>query len=149
MFERSLEKSAKLHHKQKQRETSGVLMEQRESYSTIRNPNGPVIPQWNSQTEPQWNSLKIPLKLHSKTPPKRHQSTKIPGNGIQPSPTAPKLHQSLHTVEKVPFFKMLAESFVFRYYFLLYFHDTFSIHFKSIKPQRWCRDFIIINVPLK
>ena len=94
MFKRSLEKSEKPHHMQKQRETGGVPTEQRESHPTIRNPNRPVTPQRNSQTEPQRNSLKLPLRYHSKTPPKCHQPTEIPDNGIQPPP-AP--HHSTHS----------------------------------------------------
>ena len=90
MFKRSLEKSEKPHHMQKQRETGGVPMEQRESHPTIRNLDGPATPQLNSQTEPQQSSLKLPFSYHSKTPPKCHQPTKIPDNGIQ----LPPLHQN-------------------------------------------------------
>ena len=48
MFKGSLEKREKPHHMQKQRETGGVPMEQRESHLTIRNPDGPATPQRNS-----------------------------------------------------------------------------------------------------
>ena len=96
MFKRSLEKSEKPHYMQKQRETGGVPMEQRESHPTIQIPDGPATPQRNSQTEPQRNSLKLPLRYHSKTPPKCHQPTEIPDKGIQP-PTPPKPHHSTHS----------------------------------------------------
>ena len=92
MFKRSLEKSEKPHHMQKQRETGEVPIEQRESHPTIRNPDRPATSQQNFQTEPQWNPLKLPSRYHLKTPPKCHQPTEIPDNGIQP-PTPSKPHQ--------------------------------------------------------
>ena len=55
MFKRSLEKSEKPHHMQKQRETGGVPMEQRESHPTIRNPDRPATPQRHPSGTPRQN----------------------------------------------------------------------------------------------
>ena len=75
IFKRSLKRSERVNHMQKQRGNGGALMEQREPHPTIRTSDGPAIPQLNSQTKPQWNLLKIPSKYHSKTSSKRHQPT--------------------------------------------------------------------------
>ena len=104
MFKRSLEKSEKPHHMQKQRETGGVPMEQKIQWNKRITPHHSE-PRWTSDTPAELSngtpteliktSIKIPFENPTKMPPTNRNPRQW---NTTPSPhqTPPTPHHSTH-----------------------------------------------------